>query len=88
MSEQRTIPPRSGTDFIKPSPAFDPVAQAQLFNGVIGKRCIAFIIDAIIISLLWLIAVLVVAVLGIVKLGVAWSQRLPGLGGGRHPPSL
>jgi uncharacterized RDD family membrane protein YckC len=72
MSEQRTIPPRSGTDFIKPSPAFDPVAQAQLFNGVIGKRCIAFIIDAIIISLLWLVAVLVVGVLGIVTLGLGW----------------
>ena len=48
MSEQRTLPPRSGTEFAE-SPAYDPVRQAALFDGVIGKRVVAFIIDAIII---------------------------------------
>ena len=46
MPEQTTLPPRSGTDFASPSPAFDPVAQPQLFDGVIGRRFVAFIIDA------------------------------------------
>jgi uncharacterized RDD family membrane protein YckC len=72
MSEQKTIPRPWDTDFLKPSPAFDPVVQAQLFNGLIGKRCIAFMIDAIIISLLWLIVALVVGVLGILTFGLAW----------------
>jgi uncharacterized RDD family membrane protein YckC len=72
MSEQRTLPPRSGADFTSPSPAYDPVAQPQLFAGVIGKRCLAFVIDAIIIGILWVLAALVVGVLGIITLGLAW----------------
>jgi uncharacterized RDD family membrane protein YckC len=71
MSEQRTIPPRSDTEFAE-SPAFDPVRQAALFDGVIGKRAVAFIIDAIIIGVLWAIAVLAVAVLGVLTLGLGW----------------
>ena len=72
MSEQKTLPPRSGADFASPSPSYDPVTQPQLFDGVIGKRFVAFLIDAVIISLLWLLAVFVVAILGIVTLGLAW----------------
>jgi uncharacterized RDD family membrane protein YckC len=71
MSEQRTLPPRSAGDFT-PSPSYDPVTQPQLFDGVIGKRSFAFIIDAIIIGILWTVAVVMVGVLGIVTLGLAW----------------
>jgi hypothetical protein len=49
MSEQRTFPPRSDADFAE-RPAYDPVRQAALFDGVIGKRVGAFVIDAIIIG--------------------------------------
>lgn len=52
--------------------AFDPVTQPQLFEAVIRKRCVAFIIDAIIILALTAITYVVVAVLGIVTLGLAW----------------
>ena len=48
------------------------MTQPQLFDGVIGKRFVAFLIDAVIISLLWILAVFVVAILGIVTLGLAW----------------
>ena len=72
MSEQKTLPPRSGADSTSPSPSYDPVTQPQLFDGVIGKRFVAFLIDAVIISLLWILAVFVVAILGIVTLGLAW----------------
>jgi uncharacterized RDD family membrane protein YckC len=72
MSEQKTLPPRSGADFTATSPAYDPVAHPQLFEGVIGKRSLAFIIDCIIIGILWILAVLVVGVLGIITLGLAW----------------
>ena len=72
MSEQKTLPPRSGADFSSPAPAYDPVTHPELFDGVIGKRFVAFLIDAVIISLLWLLAVFVVAILGIVTLGLAW----------------
>ena len=72
MSEQKTLPPRSGADFASPSPSYDPVTQPQLFDGVIGKRFVAFLIDAVIISLLTVVAVFVVGMLGIVTLGLAW----------------
>jgi uncharacterized RDD family membrane protein YckC len=71
MSEQRTIPPRSDSEF-SASPAYDPVPQAALFDGVIGKRVVAFIIDAIIIGVLWAIAVVAVLILGVLTLGLAW----------------
>ena len=72
MSEQRTLPPRTGSDFADQPHAYDPVQQPELFDGVIFKRVIAFVIDAIIISLLTVAAYVVVALLGIVTLGLAW----------------
>ncbi len=71
MSEQQTLPP-PGTQFADQPHAYDPVRQPQLFDGVIFKRTIAFIIDAIIISLLTAAAYVVVALLGIITLGLAW----------------
>jgi len=52
--------------------AYNPVTQPQLFEAVIRKRCVAFIIDAIIIALLWTVAVVVVSILGVLTLGLAW----------------
>jgi uncharacterized RDD family membrane protein YckC len=72
MSEQHTLPPRAGREFADQPHAFDPVTQPQLFANVIGKRFIAFIIDAAIIFFLTVIAYVVVALLGIVTLGLAW----------------
>jgi uncharacterized RDD family membrane protein YckC len=72
MSEQRTLPPRTGRDFTDQPDAYDPVAQSQLFAGVIGKRSLAFIVDAIIILILTVVAYIVVALLGVLTLGLAW----------------
>ncbi|HEX2447576.1 MAG TPA: RDD family protein [Methyloceanibacter sp.] len=72
MSEQRTLPPRTGRDFTDQPHAFDPAKDRQLFHHVIRRRSVAFVIDAIIILVLTVIAYLVVAVLGVVTLGLAW----------------
>jgi uncharacterized RDD family membrane protein YckC len=72
MTDQRTLPPRSGQSFADQPHAFDPVTQPQLFDGLIRKRCVAFIVDAIIILVLTVVAYLVVALLGIITLGLAW----------------
>ena len=72
MSEQQTLPPRVGRDFADQPHAHDPVSQAGLFGGVIFKRTIAFLIDAIIISVLTVVTYVVVALLGILTLGLAW----------------
>ena len=72
MTEQRTLPPRTGRDFTDQPYTTDPVTQPQLFQGVIRKRSLAFIIDAVILLVLTVIASLVVALLGILTLGLAW----------------
>jgi len=72
MSEQQTLPPRSGQSFADQPHAFDPVRQPDLFSGVIGKRIIAFFIDVIIILVLTVIAALLVSILGVVTLGLGW----------------
>jgi uncharacterized RDD family membrane protein YckC len=71
MTDPKTIPQR-GTSFADQPHAYDPVAQPQLFAGVIRKRSLAFIVDAIIITVLTVIAYVVVALLGIITLGLAW----------------
>jgi uncharacterized RDD family membrane protein YckC len=71
MTDQHQ-PPAQSSSFADQPHAYDPVKQPQLFDGVIGKRSFAFVVDAIIIALLTLIAYVVVAVLGIITLGLAW----------------
>jgi len=72
MTEQHTLPPRTGSNFADQPHVYDPVSQRQLFDGVIRKRILAFIVDAIIISVLTAVAYVVVALLGIITLGLAW----------------
>jgi uncharacterized RDD family membrane protein YckC len=72
MTQQNSLPPRSGIDLGDRPPAYDPIKQPQLFEGVIRKRLVAFIVDAIIILVLTVLAYVVVAVLGIITLGLAW----------------
>jgi uncharacterized RDD family membrane protein YckC len=72
MTSQHTLPPRTGPNFADQPHAYDPVKEPGPFQAVIRKRCVAFIIDAVIIAVLWAIAIAVVAVLGVVTLGLAW----------------
>ena len=72
MTEQKTFPPRSGADFTNQPHAYDPVTQPELFDGMIHKRVLAFLVDATIILVLTVIAYVLVAVLGVLTLGLAW----------------
>jgi uncharacterized RDD family membrane protein YckC len=72
MTTQNTLPPRTGSNFADQPHTYDPVKDPQLFQGVIGKRSLAFIVDAIIILVLTVIAYLAVGLLGIITLGLAW----------------
>jgi uncharacterized RDD family membrane protein YckC len=72
MTEHQPSTAQTPTRLGEQPHAFNPVTQPQLFEAVIRKRCVAFIIDAIIILALTAIAYIVVAVLGIVTLGLAW----------------
>ena len=72
MTEPRPSSAQTATGLAAQRHAYDPVTQPQLYDAVIRKRSVAFVIDAIIIALLWIVAVVVVTVLGVLTLGLAW----------------
>ena len=53
--------------------AFDPFVTPELYSGVLTKRCLAFLIDVIIISLPVVLATIFIAVFGVVTLGLGWG---------------
>ena len=64
MTDPQTLPQRSPS-FVDQPHAYDPVTQPRLFQGVIGSRSVAFIVDAVIILVM-------VFLFGIVTLGLGW----------------
>lgn len=52
--------------------AYDPYTQPELFEGVLSKRIVAFLVDAVLIVALMIPAALVVFVLGVITLGIGW----------------
>ena len=55
------------------SHAFDPYLQPDLFRGVLTRSAIAFLIDLIVLSIPIVLAVLFIAVFGLVTLGLGWA---------------
>ncbi|HWX57378.1 RDD family protein [Bradyrhizobium sp.] len=53
--------------------AFDPYAQPDLFRGVLTRRMIAFVIDLFVLSVPVILAVIFIAIFGIVTLGLGWA---------------
>jgi len=70
--------PRTGTarldmEFdVKPH-AYDPVASPELFEGVLARRVVAFIIDLVIIAVPLVTASIFIFVLGLVTFGLGWA---------------
>lgn len=54
------------------SHAYDPATQPGLFEGTIRRRVLAFLVDAAIILALTLLAYVLLAILGVLTLGLAW----------------
>jgi uncharacterized RDD family membrane protein YckC len=52
--------------------AFDPILSPELFEGVLPRRVIAFIIDVVIIAVPVVLAAIFIFLLGIITLGVGW----------------
>jgi uncharacterized RDD family membrane protein YckC len=53
--------------------AFDPYLEPELFRGVLTRRVFAFIIDVILLSIPIILAVVFIAVFGLVTLGLGWA---------------
>ena len=52
--------------------AFDPYDQPELFRGVLLRRVIAFVIDLIVLAIPIVLAVVFIAVFGLVTFGLGW----------------
>ena len=57
---------------IKPH-AYNPMAQPELFEGVLARRVVAFIIDFIVISIPVVLAAMFIFAFGIVTLGLGFA---------------
>lgn len=54
-------------------PVYDPWTQPELFRGVLTRRVFAFLIDLVVLSVPVILAVIFIAVFGVVTLGLGWS---------------
>ena len=55
-----------------PPHAFDPWTQPELFRGVLTRRMFAFLIDLVVLSIPVILAYVVIAVFGLITLGLGW----------------
>jgi uncharacterized RDD family membrane protein YckC len=53
--------------------AFDPLSQPELFRGVLTRRAFAFLIDLVVLSVPVILAVIFIALFGVVTLGLGWA---------------
>ena len=53
--------------------AFDPYLQPELFRGVPTRRVFAFIIDLLVLCIPVILAVLFIALFGLITLGLGWA---------------
>lgn len=53
--------------------AFDPQVRPDLFDGVLVRRVVAFLIDLVVLALPLILAVIFIAVFGLVTLGLGWA---------------
>src|SRR5229473_1687233 len=63
---------RSGSANFQPH-AFDPLLQPELFRGVLTRRLFAFLIDLVVLYVPVILAVIFIAVFGVVTLGLGWA---------------
>jgi uncharacterized RDD family membrane protein YckC len=52
--------------------AFDPRTEPELFRGVLTRRVFAFLIDLLVLSVPVILAVIFIAVFGVITLGLGW----------------
>jgi uncharacterized RDD family membrane protein YckC len=53
--------------------AFDPLTRPELFRGVLTRRVVAFLIDLLVLAVPVILAVIFIAVFGLITLGLGWA---------------
>jgi uncharacterized RDD family membrane protein YckC len=66
-------PPQIGVSFDAKPNAYDPVANPELFDGVLTRRVVAFAIDFIVIAIPPILLSLLIFVFGLLTLGLGWA---------------
>ena len=66
-------PRRIGVSIELKPHAYDPVANPELFEGVLARRMIAFLVDIVIVFIPVVFAAMFIFVFGLVTLGVGWA---------------
>lgn len=77
MTDSSPNPPRGsgpigGSVGVRPH-AYDPATDPELFEGVLSRRVVAFIIDLIIITLPLIAAAMFIFVFGLITFGLGWA---------------
>jgi uncharacterized RDD family membrane protein YckC len=68
-------PSRTGS-YDRPD-VYDPMANPELFRGVLTARAMAFIIDVVIISLPVIAATIFISIVGLLTFGIGWLLFWP-----------
>ncbi|MDI4662791.1 RDD family protein [Xanthobacter autotrophicus] len=71
-SDTSREPPRIGLSDAAPPHAYDPVTQPEYFEGVLSRRLMAFLVDAILIFGAVVLFYIFVLLMGVVTLGLSW----------------
>jgi uncharacterized RDD family membrane protein YckC len=71
MSDSGT--PRIGISLEARPHAYDPIANPELFEGVLARRIMAFVIDVIIIVVPLVFASICIFIFGLITLGLGWT---------------
>jgi uncharacterized RDD family membrane protein YckC len=64
--------PRIGVSEEPRPHAYDPDAQPEYFQGVLARRVLAFLIDAVIVVVPIIVLAFLILLLGVVTLGIGW----------------
>jgi uncharacterized RDD family membrane protein YckC len=65
-------PKYSGATFEPKPHAFDPIKNPELFEGVLARRVVAFVIDVVIILAPVVVAAIFIFLFGLVTFGLGW----------------
>jgi uncharacterized RDD family membrane protein YckC len=72
-SGPKAPPSRTGASFDFKPHAYDPAVSPELFDGVLARRIVAFIIDVIIIAIPLIAASAFILVFGLFTFGLGWA---------------
>lgn len=66
-------PKRIGVSFEFKPHAYDPVTMPEMFDGVLPRRALAFVIDVAVIAVPVMLAATFIFVVGLLTLGLGWA---------------